>query len=177
MLLTVKHCDYYRVLFLLGGDQTLTGEKMTVGKISGNLWCFPCVCAWSVASVVSNSFVTPWTVACQALLSLEILQTRILWCVAISFSRESAKPRQQTCGSSVGRRILSHWATWEADVHLFRYWDYNFKTQSVKMVPPFPHWEPEKGMFWGSVFYAMGPYGGLLSLLPHDVRNIKAYLF
>ena len=177
MLLTVKHCDYYRALFLLGGDQTLTGDKMTVGKISGNLWCLPWVCACSVASVVSNSFATPWTVAHQAPLSVWILQARILERVAISFSRESSQPRQQTCGSCIGRWILSHWATWEADVFLFRYWDYNFKTQYIKMVPPSPHWEPEKGMFWGSLLYVMGPYGGLLSLLPHDVRNFKAYLF
>ena len=136
MLLTVKDCDYYRALFLLGGDQTLTGEKMTVGKISGNLWCLLWVFACSVASVVSNSIVTPRTVAHQAPLSMWILQARILERVAISFSRESSQPRQQTCGSFIGRWILSHWATWEADVYLFRYWDYNFKTHISKWYLP-----------------------------------------
>ena len=46
-------------------------------------------------SVVSDS-TTPWTVAHQALLSMGILQTRILEWVAISFSRGSSQPRNQT---------------------------------------------------------------------------------
>ena len=40
-------------------------------------------------SVGSNS-VTPWTVACQAPLSMGILQARILEWVAVSFSRGSS---------------------------------------------------------------------------------------
>ena len=39
---------------------------------------------------------TPWTVARQAPLSLGILQARILKWVAISFSRGSSQPRDQT---------------------------------------------------------------------------------
>ena len=46
--------------------------------------------------VVSNSFVTPWTVACQAPLSMEISQVRILREAAVSFSRGSSRPRDQT---------------------------------------------------------------------------------
>ena len=38
-------------------------------------------------SVMSNSFVTPWIVACQAPLAHWISQARILEWVAISFSR------------------------------------------------------------------------------------------
>ena len=42
------------------------------------------------------TFVNLWTVACQAPLSMGILQARILECVAISFSRGSLKARDQT---------------------------------------------------------------------------------
>ena len=47
----------------------------------------------------------------------EISQARILEWVAISFSRGSAQPRNRTHISFVfciGRQILYHWATWEA---------------------------------------------------------------
>ena len=43
-----------------------------------------------------------------------ILQARILEWVAISFSRGSSWPRDQTHIPCIGRQILSHWATWEA---------------------------------------------------------------
>ena len=38
-------------------------------------------------------FVTPWAVACQAPLSMGVLQARILEWVAIFYSRESSQPR------------------------------------------------------------------------------------
>ena len=41
-------------------------------------------------------FTTPWTIASQAPLSMEIFQARILEWVAISFSRESSQPRDQS---------------------------------------------------------------------------------
>ena len=60
-----------------------------------------------------------------------ILQPRILEWVAISFSRASSQPRDQTrifCISCIGRWILYHWATWEAsttmrssDVYPYQY--------------------------------------------------------
>ena len=46
-------------------------------------------------SVVSDS-VTPWTVACQAPLSMGVLQARILECVAMPSSRGSFQPRDRT---------------------------------------------------------------------------------
>ena len=45
---------------------------------------------------------------------LGILQARILEWVAISSSRGSSRPRDPTCISCAGRRILYHWATWKA---------------------------------------------------------------
>ena len=59
---------------------------------------------------------------------LGISQVRILEWVAISFSRGSSRPRDQTHPSCLGRRILYHWATWEAptpqltSVQLYPYW-------------------------------------------------------
>ena len=52
-----------------------------------------------------------------------ILQARILEWVAISSSRGSSWPRDQThasCVSCIGRQILYHWATWESPAILNR---------------------------------------------------------
>ena len=67
-------------------------------------------------SVMFDSFATPWTVAHQVPLSLGFSrQERTLEWVAISFSRGSSWPRDQTCGSChiscIARQILYHWAT------------------------------------------------------------------
>ena len=43
-----------------------------------------------------------------------ISQARTLEWVAISFSRGSSWPRDETCVSCIGRQILYHWATREA---------------------------------------------------------------
>ena len=59
-----------------------------------------------------SDFATPWTVACQALLSVRgILHARILEWVVMPSSRGSSRPRDQTCVSyisCIGRRILYH---------------------------------------------------------------------
>ena len=59
-------------------------------------WIYPCVpcvlsCIWL--------FVAPWTVACQASLSMEF--SRQEYWVAISYSRGSSQPRDQTCVSCI----------------------------------------------------------------------------
>ena len=46
-------------------------------------------------------FATLWTVACQVPLFMGFFQARILEWVAISFSRGSSQPRDQTCVSCV----------------------------------------------------------------------------
>ena len=51
-------------------------------------------------------FAIPWTVACQAPLS--IFQARILRWVAISFSRRSSRNRDWTLISCISRSILNH---------------------------------------------------------------------
>ena len=62
---------------------------------------------------MSNSFSTPWTVACQASLSMGFSRQELEW-VAISHSRGSSQPRDRTCISCIVRWILYHWATKEA---------------------------------------------------------------
>ena len=53
-----------------------------------------------------------------------IFQARTLEWVAISFSRRSSRPRDWTrisCVSCIGRKILYHWATWEAHNNMDRF--------------------------------------------------------
>ena len=59
---------------------------------------------------------TPWTTACQAPLSMGLSKQRILDWVAISSSRGSSLPRDQTCVSCIsyiGGWILHHCTTWK----------------------------------------------------------------
>ena len=59
-----------------------------------------------------------------------ILQARILEWIAMPSSRGSSRPKDQTCVSRlscIGRRILHHWATWEALTVLIL-WFWNIHT-------------------------------------------------
>ena len=73
-------------------------------------------CAWSLTCV--QLFVTPWTVACQAPLSMGILQARILEWVAMPSSRGSSQPRDQTQVSGMAVRFFTIWAIRDAQVSL-----------------------------------------------------------
>ena len=78
-----------------------------------------CVCGGICVCSLSHVwlFVTPWTVAHQAPLSVGILQARTVEWVAMPSSRGSCRPRDQTlCHLCLlhCRWILYHWATWEA---------------------------------------------------------------
>ena len=70
-------------------------------------------CVHAVVPVVVQLFVTPWIVALQAPLSMEVFQARILGRVAMPSCRESSRrrdlPRLQHC-----RQILYCWASREA---------------------------------------------------------------
>ena len=59
-------------------------------------------------------FVTLWTVAPHAPLSMGILQARTLEWVAISFSKGSSWPMDQTQVSHIAGRLFTLWATREA---------------------------------------------------------------
>ena len=75
-------------------------------------FCSAVLAVWS-HSVVSDSAAL-WTVACQAPLSMGILQARILeWVVMPSF-RGSSQPRNQTRVSCIAGRFFTSWAIREA---------------------------------------------------------------
>ena len=58
-------------------------------------------------------FATPWTVACQAPLSMGILQARILEWVAMPSSRRSFQPRDWIYVSCIAGEFFTLWATWK----------------------------------------------------------------
>ena len=74
-----------------------------------------CCCCLVTDLVVSDSFVTLWTVAHQTP-DHGISQARVLEWIASSFSRRSSQPKDQTpCSchvSCIGGWILYHWTTW-----------------------------------------------------------------
>ena len=72
----------------------------------------PLVCAASLSSVWL--FVTPWTVAHQAPLSMGILQARILEWVAMPFSSRPLQPRDPSQVSHFASRFFTIWATRKA---------------------------------------------------------------
>ena len=77
-------------------------------------------------------FVTLWTIAFQAPLSMGlILQARILEWVAISSSRDSSQPRAQTRLSCIGRWAPYHSATWEVPCFLVLYLKSQQQTQGI----------------------------------------------
>ena len=67
-------------------------------------------------------FRNPWTVPHQDPLSMGILQARILEWVAISFSRGSSRPRDQTQISCIAGRRFILWATRETIMRLVPLW-------------------------------------------------------
>ena len=74
-----------------------------------------CMCACPVAQSCLT-LCDPWTVACQFPVH-GLLQARIVEWVAISYSRGSSQPRDQThvsCVSCIGRWMLYHCTIWEA---------------------------------------------------------------
>jgi len=82
-------------------QQALAAVSMplTDGRFSSIIWLQQnCVLSQS-----RQLFATPWTVPCQAPLSME---AKILEWVAISCSRGSFQPRDQTRISCIGKRIL-----------------------------------------------------------------------
>ena len=96
---------------------TLASSSRTAGWHQRKTYCL--VQRWGsrklsqgVMCLVAQSCLTlcnPWT-ACQAPLSMEILQARILEWVAYPFSRGSSQPRNQTRVSLIVGRFFTSWA-------------------------------------------------------------------
>ena len=66
-------------------------------------------------------FVTPWTVACQAPLSMEFSRQEHWSGLAIPVSRGSSWPKDQMRISCIAGRFFTIWATREAQKHEWQY--------------------------------------------------------
>ena len=99
------------------------------------VFCDPMGCSSPVSSVHGTS------------------QTKILEWVAISFSRGSSRPRDQSCTSCVGRGTLHHWAAGQApsrltpqpSKHCLFAWAYSLVAQLVKNQHRRPGFNPWVG--------------------------------
>ena len=80
-----------------------SGLRLTSCPHRCSIVVFYSVCMLSHAQL----FAHPWTVACQTPLCMGILQARILEWVAISYSRGSFRPRDQTCVSCIVGRYFT----------------------------------------------------------------------
>ena len=94
-----------------------------------------------------------------------ISKARILEWVAISFSRGSSSPRDWTCISCLGRRILDHWSTREAPL----------KDKGVQKENPHPHWQlvSQKMQFLFNIL----PHQDLVPFLLPDAYACLSCLF
>ena len=72
-------------------------------------WC--CLAAESCPTLCDHMDYSPKDSSAHA-----ISQVRILEWIAISFSRGSFQPRDQTCVSCIDRQIPYQWATWESSI-------------------------------------------------------------
>ena len=95
-------CQRIHAYFSNDSVQVLSTDHITLLiQITADLFCIkqqPCTlrcfsCIWLC--------MTPWMIACQAPLSMGILQARILEWVAVPSSRGSSRPRDRTCVSYV----------------------------------------------------------------------------
>ena len=75
---------------------------------------FPTIASFLRCALSCLTLATPWTIAPQAPLSMEILQARILERVAMPSSRGYFQPRDQTPASCIAGGFFTSWATREA---------------------------------------------------------------
>ena len=75
-----------------------------------------------VTNTFTSDSATPWTAACQAPLSVGILQTRILEWVATHSSRGSSQPKDRTQVSHIAGGFLTSCATREVQTEASIKW-------------------------------------------------------
>ena len=95
-------------------------QHLACSKPSAKMCVFMSSCACLVIQLCPTLFY-PMDCSPPGCSTHWIFQARVLEWVAISFSRRSSQPRDQTHVSRVsctGQQILYHWATWEAPVML-----------------------------------------------------------
>ena len=118
-ILTINHSTYNLSISSLQKSlrQTHPNFGSKLSSIMATVW-INCFLVWLLSltvwchcvshSVVSNFFVTLWTIHCQAPLSMEFSKQILEW-VAISFSRESSQPRDWTQVSCTAGRFVTVW--------------------------------------------------------------------
>ena len=98
---------------------------MTVLQYCAGFCYISTCCCWSHSGI--QVFVTPWTIACQAPLSMEF--SRQGYQCGISFSAGSSQPRDLTQVSHIAGRLFTIWATREAHIS-------NESTINIQLFPP-----------------------------------------
>ena len=114
--------SYYRGLFITEQSSALTGgkgRKKVLSFLSGNniIPIFLCLLEsekWSVVTQLCPTLCDPMHCSLPGSSIHGIFQARILEWVAISFSKGSCRPRDQTCASRIASRLLTIWASRES---------------------------------------------------------------
>ena len=107
-------------------------------------------------------FVTPWTVACQAPLTVGLLQTRILAWAALGFSRGSSRPRDQTQSPALqaeslpseppGQPLANEYTLWSHMSWDALRWE-TFTLPTSGLFPPTQ--KPHSGELWGYSHFSL----------------------
>ena len=143
-------------MYLMPMKCTLKMDKMQV------LWLYICMSIYTMHMHVLSHVRLCNTMSCSPPGSSVhgISQARKLEWIAISSSRGSSRPRDQThvsCFSRTGRWVLYHWATWEAPIytvhthiynhykHFFNHWKKTWRTKDKKT-----YWKNQKNICTGS---------------------------
>ena len=113
----MKKCSYL-ILFKVGWNDQINSDCVIM-NLSWIIFMFEIENESVSCSVVSDSFVTPLTVAPPGSSVHGILQARILEWVAIPSSRGSSQPRDWTLVSHIAGRFFTVWDTREAHIHFY----------------------------------------------------------
>ena len=99
---------FFKACFTRGkGEEKLKNDYPSLSPVTG-LTSRHCVGGGGFVAKSCPTLVTPRTVACQAPLSMGILQARIQEWIAISFSRGSSRPRYWTQVSCIAGRLFTN---------------------------------------------------------------------
>ena len=144
-------------------------SSKTVVFCSLNLY----LCAW-IHRCFSHVqlFETLWNVAHQAPLSMEFFSQEH-W-LAMPFSRGSALPRDWSLISYTVGRFFTHWATWEAQIYIYRliivygvihFVSYGYSSTICQERHSFIHYSEVPKLLKTKWLYMCGSVWGLVSLI------------
>ena len=116
-------------------------------------------------------FVTQWAAACQAPLSMGILQARALEWVAMPCSRGSSQPRDQTHVSHIAGGFFTNWAIREAQSNVKK----KQIRPKVSILLDCPFLSPlcEREQVFGEAMFCLHPLAFLASPNPAGLHRIQ----